>query len=99
MARELQVPVLVLAPVLRSAEMRRNHRPILADLRDAETLAADAEAILFLYREDYYFPDSEQKGLASVILAKNREGPTGEVQLAFRKEIRRFENLRRTAPE
>jgi replicative DNA helicase len=93
MAKELGVPVIALAQLNRAAEGREDRRPLLADLRESGTIEQDADAVMLLYRDEYYHPDSEHKGICEVIVAKNRTGPTGTVELAFIKQYTRFENL------
>ena len=93
MAKELDLPVLALAQLNRGPEAREDRRPMLSDLRESGAIEQDADAILLLYRDDYYNTDSEKKGIAEVILGKNRTGPTGTVELAFLKHFTRFENL------
>ena len=94
LARELNVPVVVLSQLNRGPENRSDHRPQLSDLRESGALEQDADVVLFLYRDEYYFPDKhENKGIAEVIVGKQRSGPTGVVRLAFIAEYTRFENL------
>jgi replicative DNA helicase len=94
MAAELKVPVICLSQLSRQCEQRgRDKRPILSDLRDSGSIEADADLVLFLYRDEYYDPESEKKGITEVNIAKQREGPTGMVELGFFKEFTRFVNL------
>jgi replicative DNA helicase len=93
LARDLKLPVLALAQLNRKAEDRSDHRPMLSDLRESGAIEQDADLVMMLYREEYYQKDSERAGLADVIVAKNRNGPTGDVQLRFTKELMRFENF------
>lgn len=93
MAKELGAPVIALAQLNRAAEGREDRRPLLADLRESGTIEQDADAVLLLYRDEYYHPDTETPGICEVIVAKNRTGPTGTVELAFLKQFTRFENL------
>lgn len=97
LARELNCPVLVLSQLNRGVESRTNKRPLMADLRDSGCIEQDADLILMLYREEYYEPDTPDRGLVEVIVAKNRNGPTGTVQLLFEPEFTRFKNIPRTA--
>ena len=83
LAKELQIPVLALSQLNRKLENRENKRPSLADLRDSGALEQDADVVLFLYRDDFYNPDSTDQGVAEVIVAKNRMGPSDTVRLAF----------------
>ena len=94
LARELDVPVLTLSQLSRGVENRESHRPRLSDLRESGAIEQDADVVMLLYREEYYKPEKEEaKGKAEVIVAKQRNGPTGRVDLAFRSNIMRFENL------
>jgi replicative DNA helicase len=93
MAKELNVPVIAIAQLNRAPEGREDRKPMLSDLRESGSIEQDADAVMLIYREDYYDPNTEKKGTAEVILAKNRTGPTGSVDLAFLKQYTRFENL------
>lgn len=96
LAKELKVPVVALAQVGRGAEMSGDKRPTMSTLRESGQLEADADLIAFIHREEYYHPDDpEVKGLAELILCKNREGATGTIHLAYLADTTRFENLRR----
>ncbi|KJS03444.1 MAG: DNA helicase [Peptococcaceae bacterium BRH_c4a] len=95
MAKDLEVPVVALAQLSRSVEQRDKKRPIMSDLRESGSLEQDADIVMFIYREEYYKPDTEKKGIAEIIVAKQRNGPTGSVELAFLKEYTRFMNLSR----
>jgi replicative DNA helicase len=95
LARELKVAVLLLAQLSRGVEQRQNKRPMLSDLRDSGEIEQDADKILFLYRDDYYDKESENKNIIEVIAAKNRNGALGTVSLAFVKEYNKFVNLER----
>jgi len=96
LAGELQIPIIVLSQLNRSAEQRESHRPRLSDLRESGAIEQDADLVLLLYREEYYQPDKlEARHLAEIIIAKNRSGETGSVQLRFDGSISRFDNLAR----
>ncbi|NLJ77653.1 MAG: replicative DNA helicase [Peptococcaceae bacterium] len=93
LAKELNVPVLSLAQLSRSVEQRDKKRPIMSDLRESGSLEQDADLIMFIYRDEYYNRDSEKKGIAEIIIAKHRNGPTGYVELGFLKEYTKFVSL------
>ena len=93
LAKELNVPVLALSQLSRQAETREGKRPTLADLRESGAIEQDADLVALLYREDYYDPNSSSKGIATVIIAKQRNGPTGDISLQFSPEYARFSNL------
>lgn len=95
LAKELNVPVVALSQLSRAVESRPNKRPQMSDLRESGSLEQDADVIIFIYRDDYYNPDSEDKGIAELMVAKQRNGPTGTAKLAFMKEFTRFVNLAR----
>ncbi|BDU50962.1 replicative DNA helicase [Haliovirga abyssi] len=92
LARELDVPVIALSQLSRAPEQRSDRRPMLSDLRDSGAIEQDADAVIFLYRDDYYNEDSELKGIAEIIIGKQRNGPVGTVHLRFFNEITKFEN-------
>jgi len=94
LGRELCLPVIALSQLNRNVDQREGHRPRMSDLRESGSIEQEADLILFLYRDEYYFPDtSEHPGKAEVIIAKQRHGPTGSVELAFTKECVRFRPL------
>jgi replicative DNA helicase len=92
LARELQIPVVALAQVNRSSEDRQDHRPRLADLRESGSIEADADTVMMLHRPDRYEP-GQHEGIVEVLIAKQRNGPTGEITLAYRKEFMRYEDF------
>jgi replicative DNA helicase len=93
LAKELDVPVLALSQLSRAPEARTDKRPQLSDLRESGALEQDADVVMFIYREEEYKPSDENRGLAEIIIGKQRNGPTGMLKLAFIKEFTRFENL------
>ena len=92
MARELNVPVMALSQLSRAVESRQDKRPMLSDLRDSGSIEQDADIVVFIYRDDYYNPESEKAGIADVIIAKHRSGPVGVVELLFQSNITKFKN-------
>ena len=92
LARELNVPVVALSQLSRAVEQRPDHRPILSDLRDSGAIEQDADMVMFLYRDNYYNKDSEMKNLAEVIVAKQRNGPIGTINLLWMPEYTAFKN-------
>src|SRR6202007_3102175 len=91
MARELEIPVVALAQVNRSSEDRQDHRPRLADLRESGAIEQDADTVMLLHRPELHEPGTNE-GLVEIIVGKQRNGPTGEIQLYYRKQFMRFEN-------
>ncbi len=95
LAREMDCPVVALSQLSRAPELRADHRPILSDLRESGAIEQDADIVMFLYRDEYYFPDSEKKGIGEIIIAKQRNGETGTVELTWLGQFTKFVNLER----
>jgi len=93
LAKEINIPVICLSQLSRAAETRTDHRPILSDLRESGAIEQDADIVMFLYRDDYYNPDTEKKNIAEVILAKHRSGSTGTIELVWLGQYTKFANL------
>lgn len=93
LARELNVPVVALSQLSRAVEQRPDHRPMLSDLRESGAIEQDADVVMFLYRDDYYNHDTDKKGISEVIIAKQRNGPIGAIELAWLPEYTKFANL------
>ena len=94
-ARELHVPVVALSQLSRAVEQRPDHRPMLSDLRESGAIEQDADVVMFLYRDDYYNHDTEKKDVAEVIIAKQRNGPIGTVELAWLPSFTKFANMKK----
>ncbi len=95
LARDLDVPVLAIAQLSRAVEARHDKRPLLSDLRDSGAIEQDADMVMFLYRDEYYNSESDDKGIAEVLIGKHRNGPTGKVQLAWLEQYTKFASLAR----
>jgi len=93
LARDLDVPIVALSQLSRAVEQRHDKRPILSDLRESGSIEQDADLVVFIYRDEYYNEESEQQGLAEVIVAKHRNGPTDSVKLSFLKRYAKFADL------
>jgi replicative DNA helicase len=93
LARELAIPVIAISQLSRAVEAREDHRPRMSDLRESGAIEQDADLIVFLYREEYYDPREDNRGIAEGIIAKQLNGPTGTVKLNFLNQYMRFENL------
>ena len=93
LAKELSVPVVALSQLSRAPEARTEKRPQLSDLRESGALEQDADVVMFIFREEEYKPTEENRGVAEIIIGKQRNGPTGMLKLAFIKEYTRFENF------
>jgi replicative DNA helicase len=98
LARELRIPVIAISQLSRAPEQRPDKRPILSDLRESGSIEQDSDVVMFLFRPEYYKAD-ERPGIAELIVAKHRNGPTGMVELKFRRDHTRFYNLETRRPE
>ncbi len=94
-AKELNCPVVALSQLSRAPEQRSDHRPMLSDLRESGSIEQDADIVMYLYRDEYYHPDSERKNIGEIIISKNRHGETGSVELVWLGEIQKFANKAR----
>jgi replicative DNA helicase len=105
LAKDLDCPVLALSQLSRKCEERADKRPMLSDLRESGDIEQDADVVLLLYREDYYFPETENQGIAEVIISKQREGPTGTIKLRWLnrsttfRSLEKFKSTTEEAPE
>ena len=93
LAREINAPIIALSQLSRGVEQRTNKRPMLSDLRESGSIEQDSDLVMMLYRDEYYNPDTPDRGIAEAIIVKHRNGPVGTVKLLFKGELTKFENL------
>ena len=99
LAKELDIPVIALSQLSRTSESRSDKRPMLSDLRESGAIEQDADIVMFLYRDEYYNPDTEDKNMAECIMAKHRSGSTGMFKLGWRGQYTKFVNIDYVAKE
>jgi len=99
LALELQIPVVLLSQLSRAVELRPDHRPQLSDLCESGAIEQDADAVMFIYRDEYYNPHTDQQGIAEIIIGKQRSGPVGSVNLSYSAEYVRFGSLTTAQPQ
>ncbi len=95
LAKDLHIPVIALSQLSRAPEQRANHRPMLSDLRESGAIEQDADLVMFIYRDDYYDKQTDAPNVTELIIAKNRNGSTGDVKLRWHAEYTKFSNLAR----
>ena len=93
LAKELDIPVIALSQLSRAAEQRTDHRPMLSDLRESGAIEQDADIVMFIYRDDYYNPDSDKKNIAEITIAKHRSGSTGPIELWWMGDYTKFGSI------